>query len=493
MREERPAGGSGFSALLVVLVLPAVIWLSGACVRDHLNEQLYQALLQGWGSAGAAYLRENFRLELLCERADWRSEWECQLFHAAGWVQTGAIVAGLLGIALLAFIAERASRAREESAQLPQLFAQVVRVTGVGAAMLGLLLVGLTAGTLTLLTMTYASIVPTGLAFGLLLVGGYAALRAASAALDWSKPLEHFELAQPVSRADAPALWRLVDDVADAVGTAAPDNLLVALEPNCYAVEVPVETPAGKVNGRTLCLSLTLLRLWDPDELRAVLAHELAHFHGEDTRYSREYAPAFRGALEGLETLRSAIGRDARAWAVSPLVPIFAFAVERFALAAAAHSREREFLADATAAAVAGPSATATALVKVSVAASAWGVHLARLVATPDQTPPPASAAVAWLAARLLLDSEAPDWLLMERTAHPVDTHPPLGARLEALETSLEEAWFEAVPPDVPASRLLPDADRIDTVLSERLGLVAEVLRRVRDKMEQQAKGQQRG
>lgn len=492
MPAERAESGSGFSALLVVLVLPAVIWLSGACVRDRLNEQLYAEAVRLLGAARAASVREQLRLQVLCEIPEVRSDLPCNRFQAAGLLQQGAIGAGVLGIALLAFIAERASRARQESAQLPKLFAQVVRVTGVGAALLGLALVGLTAGALTLLTMTYASIIPTGLAFGLLLIGGYAALRAAGAALDWSKPLEHFELAVPVSRADAPAHWRLVDDVADAVGTAAPDNLLVALEPNCYAVEVPVETPAGKVDGRTLCLSLTLLRLWDPDELRAVLAHELAHFHGEDTRYSREYAPAFRGALEGLETLRSAIGRDARAFAVFPLVPIFAFALERFTLAAAAHSREREFLADATAAAVAGPSATATALVKVAVAASAWGVHLARLVSTRDQTPPPASAAVAWLAARLLLDREAPDWLPSERTAHPVDTHPPLGARLEALETSLEEAWLEAVPPDVPASRLLPDADRIDTVLSERLGLVAEVLRRVREKAEQQEKGQQR-
>lgn len=146
-------------------------------------------------------------------------------------------------------------------------------------------------------------------------------------------------------------------------------------------------TPDGQLNGRTLCLSLGLLYLFDEQELRAVIAHELAHFDGEDTRYSREYAPAFRAAADALENLRQSLGRDLRARGVLPLLPIFAFTIECSARVTAEHSRKREFLADATAARVAGSTAIATALAKVAVAAITWHVYLRQFLEDPMMHP----------------------------------------------------------------------------------------------------------
>jgi Zn-dependent protease with chaperone function len=478
--DEERTSGSGRSVVLIVLLLPVLVWLTGACARGHLNDQLYQLAQQELGPVRAVAVRDQLRLELLCRQPELRDEDWCSFYRAAGWLQWGAVATALLGLGLLGFVAERASQARQHADRLPELFRQAVRTTGIGAAVLGLGLATLVAGALALSMLVYLEAIWGGLILGVFLLGGYAALRAARAALAWGKPLEHSELAVRVTRTAAPALWQLVDQVARSVGTNPPDNVLLALEPNCYAIEVPVHTSDGTVQGRTLCLSLTLLRLWDEDELRAVVAHELAHFYGEDTRYSREYAPSFRAAAEALATLQAALGRDVRAFAVFPLVPLFAYTLERFARATAAHSRQRELVADATAARVAGNWATATALVKVAVAAPAWDRYLDRLLEERDRTPPPASAAVAWLTETALREGTPPDRLATDRITHPVDTHPPLVQRLEALGTPLREVWLEALPPEQPASALVPDADEIDAALSRQLMNVAALLQRLR-------------
>ena len=477
---EQPQNRSHLGLVLVVLLLPALVWLSGTCVRSELNARTFATAQNELGAFRANALRDQLRLESLCQLPAARDHTRCAYFAAAGWLQTGGILTGVLGLGLLGFVAHRASQARQSRDRLPALFRQAVRATGIGAALLGLALSVLVTGSLALLMAVFVERIWVGFLLGILLLGGYAALRTAATALAWGKPLEHQEIAVSLTRAQAPALWRLVDEVARTVGTAPPDNLVLTPEPNCYAIEVPVILPNQRVKGRTLCLSLPLLHLWDERELRAVVAHELAHFHGEDTRYSREYAPALRAAAEALETLRATLDRDARAVAVLPLLPIFSFTVERFTLATAAHSREREFAADGVAARVAGALPFATALLKVAVAPPAWSLYLERAVENGATDPPPAGAAVAWLAAQAMQTPQPPDWLARERTAHPVDTHPPLHARLDALGVDLAQAWRATVPAAVPAAALVGPVDAIDRDLTSLIARLSQLLRVVR-------------
>lgn len=466
--------------ILVVLLLPGLVWLSGFSARSHLNDRLYDLAVDELGPFRASALRDQLRLELLCQQPELAEHTACVAFQAAGWLQTGAILTALLGLGLLAFVADRARRAQQSREELPALFRRAVRATGIGAALLGVALSVLVAGSIALLMTVFVERIWPGLILGVFLLGAYAALRTAATALAWGKPLEHPEIAVPLSRAHAPALWRLIDEVARTIGTTPPDNLVLAPEPNCYAVEVPVILPDQRIAGRTLCLSLPLLHLWDERELRAVVAHELAHFHGEDTRYSREYAPTLRAAAEALQKLRATLDRDARAVAVLPLVPIFGFTVERFMLATAAHSREREFAADRVAARVAGSLAFATALLKVAVAAPAWVAYLERATEKDARSAPPVGTAVAWLASQALSMADPPDWLDRERTAHPVDTHPPLPARLAAFGIGLAEAWRAAVPPVTPAVSLLEHPAAIDRELTSMVEKLSAALRIVR-------------
>ncbi|MCX7622171.1 MAG: M48 family metalloprotease [Thermomicrobium sp.] len=252
------------------------------------------------------------------------------------------------------------------------------------------------------------------------------------------------------------------------------------LEPTWYVIAMPVDTLDGRLEGRTLCLSLTLLRIWNEKELRAAVAHELAHFRGADSSYSGEFVPAVRSAVRGWYALRPAIGRDARLGAALLLLPLIRFTVERFAIAVVRHARQREFVADRVAADAVGPFPIATALVKTAIAVPVWAVHLRYLVEEPDAKLEQVSAAVAWLANAFCDAPFPPQWLAPDDTFHPIDTHPPLGDRLHALNLVFPEAWVATFVPDYPAVELVPDADVIDTRLSQELSKVAEAVRRVR-------------
>jgi hypothetical protein len=65
------------------------------------------------------------------------------------------------------------------------------------------------------------------------------------------------------------------------------------------------------------------------------------------------------------------------------------------------------------------------------------------------------------------------------RTAHPTDSHPPLGARLDALGVNMTEVAETArvVRPADAAALLLDEVDRLDEVLSRaHTGLLAQDL-----------------
>ena len=463
------AGGSECALWLLVVLLPVLFWLSGACVNHHLDGQYQDAVRQRLGSKAAQVIRTYPTAQAACARQLLDEDW-CMLVTLSTIVRRGGVIGGLVSIGLLVVVANRARHAQRDPTQLPRLFRQAVLLTSLTAAGLGLGYAVLFGIVVALVPMVFFSLFFGRLALGVLIVSGLAALRAAKLALTWGTPLSQREpFAVALSRVDAPALWRLVDTVAQHVGTAAPDQLLLTLEPNCYAVEVPVQIPSRIVHGRTLCLSLPLLRVWSADELAAVVGHELAHFHGADTRYAREFAPALQGALTALGHLRQTISHDVRALAILPCIPLFTFTAGHFVLASAHYSRQRELRADALAAQVAGARAIATALVKVSVAAVAWEQYAGMLVTGKGENLPPVSTALAVCVAGELSQPAPPAWVAAEHVGHPVDRHPPLSQRLQALGLTLHDVWRQASLPAQPASLLVPAYPVIEHQLTTQL------------------------
>jgi Zn-dependent protease with chaperone function len=155
----------------------------------------------------------------------------------------------------------------------------------------------------------------------------------------------------PVTRADAPRLWELLDGAAAAAGTRPPDRVTIVADAAAKIIERT--RLLGLVGGRRdLYLGLPLLQAWDEAHLRAVAAHELAHF---SPRLGRLAPLAYRGRV----VVGRTVPRIPRRNLAGPLLRAYASFYRRIDQP---FSRAQELAADRAAADFAGRTAATAVL-----------------------------------------------------------------------------------------------------------------------------------
>ena len=152
-------------------------------------------------------------------------------------------------------------------------------------------------------------------------------------------------------RIEAPSLFDEVEDVARRLGVRPPEEVRMAFLPCCGVV--------AWRRSRALLLGLPLLHTLSVAELRAILAHELAHLARGDATWAA-------GSLRFVEELnRSLDAPDRPAW--GPL-RAWALVCRRLAVALVGPiARGQEARADRSSASIAGSGAAASALIKVAL------------------------------------------------------------------------------------------------------------------------------
>ena len=264
-----------------------------------------------------------------------------------------------------------------------------------------------------------------------------------------------------LDRAEGRALYDLVDHIRLAVDAPPVDHIVITSGFNASAA---VHSPLWRLHRqRTLVLGLPVLATLSLAELRAVIAHELAHF---SSAYDPFAAWVYRTHAAWFE-LRAALDRRL----ATPLYVYWVtrWYVPRLAAAAATVSRRHEFVADRAAATVAGSRAAADALVVMEAAARyANDVHWPAVRSSHEtgaSPPRPYSQTLRWnarAASTDLLDEllaqecDADDThpSVRERLAHldePIRLPPPalssagadlLGDELEKLAGRFDQAWI---------------------------------------------------
>ncbi len=267
-----------------------------------------------------------------------------------------------------------------------------------------------------------------------------------------------------LSREDYPALWAFTDSIAYRLGTSPPDHIVAGLQPNFYVTEIDTECLDGRFKGRTMYLSLPLCHILSKTELRAIIGHELGHFRGEDTHFSRKFYPIYRGITDALaNTLRNV------PILMMPAAYALGYFHDAFATAEASISRERELVADRAGAEVAGARALGSALLKLHAFIDLWGEVVEEMAdrVRHNQLLPNASTHYVEAVRRRSTPAALAE-VDSQHLPHPVDSHPPLHQRLESLRLRREELLELALmtEPEDAAIQLLGDVTALEEALT---------------------------
>jgi Zn-dependent protease with chaperone function len=168
---------------------------------------------------------------------------------------------------------------------------------------------------------------------------------------------------RPLAREEAPGLFDLIDEVRDALDVAPVREVRLKPVPVIGVTRVWRRRRMFMRESKLLVLGLPLLRALTVDELRAAVAHELAHFAGGDVRRAQVVNAAWRRLALMRRVLRR--GAPFLTWGNPVWWSLCAYQA-LLVRAAGAARRLQEARADSMAADVTGPQRFAQALVKLA-------------------------------------------------------------------------------------------------------------------------------
>lgn len=255
-----------------------------------------------------------------------------------------------------------------------------------------------------------------------------------------------------IARGDAPELFTEVGEVARRLGAKPPEQIRLTYLPCCGVV-------AGR-RARALLLGLPLLHVLTRAELRAVLAHEMAHLARGDATASARSSRFVQGLAAALDApLLEAYGplglwaRGVRVVADRLHAPV---------------SRGQEARADRLAATLAGGDATASALVKIAAVQPLFREVLdAYDPSDPDSPNLYAFFREFWDRVPESLLTAIRHRVIRDGDAPTDPAHPPLLDRLAAVQSYPARPGSESDAS--PASTTVGDLEAMEQMLHNRL------------------------
>jgi Zn-dependent protease with chaperone function len=453
--DREPSSGVGFVRAyvlpaLLLFAIPVVGYLFAGYANGARDRQLFDAAersLSRNASMSAtlrqeelAYYKANPPSRLCAEGPVDHPEMDAAFFDEVcgdyrqfGWIRAasvGTLGLGVLSLGVMLVCAGLAFASRE--------LQYVSFVTGWNFLRLASAIQVLAQGLIAVMLSFWGTVVLTERYFvKLVAIIGIAALIAAFKVIVaiFKKPDDTLTVdGEVITRAAAPALWARVDSLCRRLGTEPATHIVGGIDDNFFVTEHPVRLTGHELTGRTLFVSLSLLKRLDKAEADAVLAHEMAHFSGGDTGYSKRTSPL----LSRFRTYLGALHEGGLSWPVFNFMLLYWTLVQ---LALSTSSRAREIRADRLAAEATSPMSMASALCRVA----AYSSYRARVEAGLfNRSSGHDHLDIGSRVAAGFMEYARGPHLVSDLSAqsfpHPFDSHPPLGARLAALGVNLGNA-----------------------------------------------------
>ncbi|MGW4488581.1 M48 family metalloprotease [Amycolatopsis sp. NPDC004368] len=278
---------------------------------------------------------------------------------------------------------------------------------------------------------------------------------------------------RPATPEAQPELWALVRELADAVGTRAPDEIYLVPHVNA-GVEERTRWLGLQVTRRRLYIGAQLFAGLRTDQFRSVLGHELAHYSNRDTRFADV-------TYRGRQTIGRVVnGLNGSTWFGRMLRVLFHAYAKLYFVVSMRVSRDHELAADAAAARVAGTAAATSALREVEALDVVWRYFL-NTYATMGWKAGYLPARLAEGYGHLLADNSRAEEIdevrrnPPEHKTSPYDSHPATLERIAVLEAGPVVPVTEGG--ERPAAEILRDATKtLDATLLT--GLSAEARRK---------------
>lgn len=273
------------------------------------------------------------------------------------------------------------------------------------------------------------------------------------------------EVGIPLPADEYPAFYAAVAEVGNQVMSPTPDEIRVTYSPECYAVEqrsFAIQTDRKLV----LVIGLPQLEVLTQSELKVIIAHELAHFGGGDTRVG---VFVFR-FLEALRQAREENADTGWKW-IDPVAWLSWAYFHLYLVLSAPLRKHQEVRADSWSAATYGGDFAARTLLKDWLLSRQFTEVLSQFFRTVPRKKSGAELSVFREFAREFQDlsPEGGDYLErrleQEERSSFWDSHPTIPERMKNMRR------FEPreLPEPVPAYLLLPDFERIEARLQQQL------------------------
>ncbi len=421
------------------LIIPIISTIASQLILNDINKDFYQQLSSVAAEDGYE-IKQDVTAVAICQGRFGQGIKEdlndlCQEINPIIQVKSLSITTVVIALCTIFIITLLGTLARINSHFLLWSLRFGMIITVLSSAFLVLVQCCLLAYTLYITESYYTGYIHPKLILVIGLIGTIAALNIIKSVWDAFK-FEDFVRGISVDKNEQKRIWELAEETAQAVGTQKPDNIILGLGNNYFVTETKINCYSGEMKGRTLFISLSLLSLLSPTELKAIIGHELAHFKGQDTIYSRKISPSFLVLYNGLNNLAGL-----NSVLVFPVLALIRFLTDIFDISKAKYDRAQETRADKIGASITTPLIFAQALAKIHFYGIFWNqveIDCYNAILEGQYITNKDSLLKSYIQQHNPDNQTIRQELLKDKTSAPNDSHPSLIQRMDNLNVSID-------------------------------------------------------